>query len=105
MINSNTPKLRAAMLLLCSELDLMLEDHAFRLAMALEGSYPTQDAIDDARDAMVAELAQFLTRDKTTHSVAGHQIGERHAASFFKVDHEALSPAVLVVDGARVTLS
>ena len=105
MIDSNNPTLRAAMLLFCSELDLMMEDHAFRLAMSPEGSYPTQDTIDEARDAMVTELAKFLTRDKSAHSAAGHQIGERHAASFFKVDHEALSPAVLVVDGTRIILA
>lgn len=103
MIAPNNPKLRAAMLLLCGELDQVLEDHSFRLALALAGSYPTQDAVDDARDAVVAELAKFLTRDKSVHSAAGHQIGERYAAGFFDVEREALNPSVLVVDGTRLT--
>jgi hypothetical protein len=64
-----TPKQRAAMYLLLSELDQTIEAHAFRLASAETKAYPTPFEVDDARDVLVAQLATFLT-----YSSSGIQI-------------------------------
>jgi len=93
-----TPKQRAAMYLLLSELDQTIEAHAFRLASAETKAYPTPFEVDDARDVLVAQLATFLS------GRAGHQIGERYASDTYDVDFEVLSPFRLVVDGQVVEL-
>ena len=91
-------KQRAAMYLLLSELDQTIETHAFRLASAEKGAYPTPFEVDDARDVLVAQLATFLSGRQ------GHQIGERYASDMYDVDFEVLSPFRLVVDGQVVEL-